>query len=101
MWQKKKRKKRQEIDTTRLSHALGVGVAALAPATDGTLGDGLPNINMVGKGPPSQQSNALQKGQPVPSSFAHKACLQESKVAILHSCHSLSCPQGLGTRGSQ
>lgn len=103
MWQKKrkKEKKRQETDTTRLPHALGVGVAALAPASDGTLGGGLPNINVVGKGPPSQQSNALQKGQPVPPSFAHKACLQESKVAVLHSCHSLSCPQGLGTRGSQ
>lgn len=99
MWQKKKRK--DETDTTRLPNALGVGVAALALATDGTLASGLPDIHVVGKGPPSQQTNVLQKGQPVPSSFAHKACLQESETAVLHSCHTLSCPQGLGTRGSQ
>lgn len=94
MWQKKKRKrkKRQETDTTRLPYALGVGVAALAPATDRTLGGGLPDIHVVGQGPPSQQSNALQKGQPVPSSFAHKACLQDSEMAVLHSCQSLLPP---------
>lgn len=51
MWQKKK--KRNKRDTTRLPFALGTGVAALAPVTDRTLKDWLPNISMVGKGPPS------------------------------------------------
>lgn len=57
---KRERKRKDETDTTRLPHALGVGVAALALATDGTLAGGLPDIHVVGKGPPSQQTNVLQ-----------------------------------------
>lgn len=55
MWQKKKRKKRKKgkKDTTRFPFALGTGVAALASVTGRILKHRLPNISMVGKGPPS------------------------------------------------
>ena len=97
MAKKKKKKKEKKKKKTRDRYnqaplCPGSGGGSPGPCYRRTLGGGLPDIHVVAKGPPSQQSNALQKGQPVPSSFAHKACLQDSEMAVLHSRQSLLPP---------
>ena len=91
MWQKKGKKGQ---DKTRLPLALGAGVAALTPATDGIQERKLPNICVAGKGPPSQQGSTQKASMYPLHSVARSASKRARWLCYIHARVS-SAPQGL------